>query len=164
MVGGDPEIAVTAHCSKRLAGFLWSGGPWDCRHRSLLKMSSRILRQVGAVEARIKMRSLYSQVWPTVAQIWAKVLPIANIALSQLMLSRYSLLLSRACLCIIIGASVSSAFLWSNRISVAKSAELLKSATEKRNPKQHLSFLVAICNWKRMNRIPRLKVGLGLVV
>jgi len=38
------------------------------------------------------------------------------------------------------------------------SAKLHKSATEKHNPKKHLSLLVAICDRKHANRVPWPKV------
>jgi len=38
------------------------------------------------------------------------------------------------------------------------------SATEKRDPKKHLSLSVAICDQKHTNRVPRPKVGVSLVV
>ena len=46
----------------------------------------------------------------------------------------------------------------------AEHAKLLKSATEKRDPKTHLSFSVAICDRKHANRIPRPKVSVSLVI
>jgi len=49
-------------------------------------------------------------------------------------------------------------------ISVAKSVKLRKSATERRDPKKHLSFSVGISDQKHANRIPRPKVGVSLVV
>jgi len=49
-------------------------------------------------------------------------------------------------------------------ISVAKPAKLLNSATEKCDPKPHLSLSVAICDRKYVNRIPRSKIGVSLVV
>jgi len=49
-------------------------------------------------------------------------------------------------------------------ISVAKSTIVLKSAIQKRDPKKHLSFSVAICDRKHASRIPRPKVSVSLVV
>ena len=45
-----------------------------------------------------------------------------------------------------------------------KFAKLLRSATEKRDQKKHLSLSVAICDRKHANRVPRPKVGVSLVV
>jgi len=44
-------------------------------------------------------------------------------------------------------------------VTVAKSAKLLKSASEKRNPKKHLSPSVAICDRKHANPPNELIVG-----
>jgi len=49
-------------------------------------------------------------------------------------------------------------------ISVAKSAKLFKSATEKRDLQKHLLVSVAVCDQKHANRSPRLKVGVSVVV
>jgi len=57
-----------------------------------------------------------------------------------------------------------SAFSQPKSISVAISAKLLKRATGKRNPKKHLSLSVAVCDRKHVNRIPRPKAGVSLVV
>jgi len=46
-------------------------------------------------------------------------------------------------------------------ISVAKSAKLLKGATEMLDPKKHHSLLVAIWDQKNANRIPQRKVGVS---
>jgi len=57
------------------------------------------------------------------------------------------------------GAFACSGFSRSKWISVAKSAKLLKSPTEKRDPKKHFSPLVVICDRKHTNRILRPKEG-----
>ena len=56
-----------------------------------------------------------------------------------------------------LGACTCSGFWRPKTISVAISAKLHKSATEKRNPKRHLSVSVAICDRKHANRILRSK-------
>ena len=45
-----------------------------------------------------------------------------------------------------------------------ESAKLFKSATEKRDLTKHLLPLVAVCDQKHANRIPRPKVGVSIVV
>ena len=45
-----------------------------------------------------------------------------------------------------------------------ESSKVLKSATEKRNPKKHLSLLVAIDDRTHANRISRPKIGASLLV
>ena len=62
----------------------------------------------------------------------------------------------------LIGAFVCSGFFKPKWILVTKSAKLLKSATEKRDPKKHLSL--AICDQKHANRNLRPKVGVSVVV
>jgi len=62
-----------------------------------------------------------------------------------------------------IGAFTYSAFSRLKWVFVAKFAKLLKSTTEKRNPKKHLSLSVAICDRKHANRIPRPKAGVSLL-
>jgi len=64
----------------------------------------------------------------------------------------------------ILGPFACSGFSRPKSISVAKSAKLRESVTEKRDPKKHLSLSVASCNQKHANRIPQPKVGICLVV
>jgi len=59
---------------------------------------------------------------------------------------------------ILLGAFACSGFSQPQWISVAKSAKLRKSTTEKRDLKKHLSLSVVICDQKHANRISRLKV------
>ena len=56
------------------------------------------------------------------------------------------------------GAFACSGFSRRQWISVAKSAKLRKSMTEKRYPKKHISLSVAIHDRKHANRMPRPKV------
>jgi len=60
---------------------------------------------------------------------------------------------------VILGALACLAF-----YEIKKSAKLVKSAIEKRNPKKHRLLSVAICDWKHVSRIPRPKVGASLKV
>jgi len=54
----------------------------------------------------------------------------------------------------ILGAFVCSGFSRPKWISVAKSAKLRKSATEKRDPKKHLSLSVAVRDWSIRTEFP----------
>jgi len=55
---------------------------------------------------------------------------------------------------LLLGAFVCSGFSRPEWISIAKSAKLCRSATEKRDPKKHLPLSVTICDRKHANRIP----------
>jgi len=47
--------------------------------------------------------------------------------------------------------------------SVAKYAKLFNSATEKRNVRKHISFLVTVCYQKNRKQNLQLKTGIGAV-